>query len=122
MDDKGNSSASEMGAESDEDVTGRFVGVVKAHHVHLTRSAAGLVATRGNLSILDGWCGPVLTGGAVTIRNGGCGLVLAKGDVSIQNGGTRAIVAAGGATIARSPSSEWSLRRGLRSRRVGGCC
>jgi hypothetical protein len=75
---------------------------VKAHDVHLTRSAAGLVATRGNLSILNGGCGPVLTSGGVTIRNGGCGPVLAKGDVSIQNGGTQAIVAAGGAKIGRN--------------------
>jgi hypothetical protein len=101
MDEKGNSSAGDMRVESDEDVTGRFVGLVNAHDVRLTRSAAGLVATRGNLSILNGGCGPVLTGGGVTIRNGGCGPVLAKGDVSIQNGGTQAIVAAGGATIGR---------------------
>ena len=99
MDDKGNRPASESGVESDGDVTGRFVGFVNADDLHLTRSVAGLVATRGNLSILNGGCGPVLTNGGVTIRNGGCGPVLAKGDVSIQNGGTQAIVAAGGATI-----------------------
>ena len=102
MDEKGNSRASDLRVESDEDVTGRFVGLVKAHDVHLTRSAAGLVATRGNLSILNGGCGPVLTSGGVTIRNGGCGPVLAKGGVSIQNGGTQAIIAAGAATIGRN--------------------
>jgi hypothetical protein len=102
MDDKGNRPASEPGGASDGDVTGRFVGLVKADDLHLTRSVAVLVATRGNLSILNGGCGPVLTNGGVTIRNGGCGPVLAKGDVSIQNGGTQAIVAAGGATIGRS--------------------
>lgn len=102
MDEKGSNPASDLGVESDEDVTGRFVGLVKAHDVHLTRSAAGLVAARGNLSILNGGCGPVMTSGGVTIRNGGCGPVMTKGDVSIQNGGTQAIVAAGGATIGRS--------------------
>ena len=99
MDDKGNRPASESGVESGGDVTGRFVGLVRGEDVHLTRSVAGLVATRGNLSILNGGCGPVLTNGGVTIRNGGCGPVLAKGDVSIQYGGTQAIVAAGGVTI-----------------------
>ena len=102
MDETGSTPASNLGVESDEDVTGRFVGIVQAHDVHLTRSAARLVATRGNLSILNGGCGPVLTGGGVTIRNGGCGPVLAKGEVSIQNGGTQAILAAGGATIGRN--------------------
>lgn len=102
MDEKGSNPVSDLGVESDEDVTGRFVGLVKAHDVHLTRAAAGLVAARGNLSILNGGCGPVMTSGGVTIRNGGCGPVMTKGDVSIQNGGTQAIVAAGGATIGRS--------------------
>jgi hypothetical protein len=101
MDEKGKSPAIEPGDEADRDVTGRFVGLVKGRGVHLTRSAAGLAAARGNMSILNGGCGPVLTSGAVSIRNGGCGPVLAKGDVSIQNGGTQAIVAAGGATIGR---------------------
>jgi hypothetical protein len=84
---------------SDAEVTRSVVGMIKARDVHLTRSGAGLVATDGNFSILNGGCGPVLANGGVTIRNGGCGPLIANGDVSIQNGGTQAIVAAGGATI-----------------------
>ena len=89
--------------ESDaHDVTRSVVGLVKAHDVSLTGSAAGLVAAGGNLSILNGGCGPVLTKGSLTIRNGGCGPVIAKGNASIENGGTQAILAAGGATIGRN--------------------
>jgi hypothetical protein len=85
-----------------QEVRGRFVGLVRAHDVSLTGSAAGFVAADGNLSILNGGCGPVLTKGSLTIRNGGCGPVIAKGDASIENGGTQAILAAGGATIGRN--------------------
>ena len=101
MDDKGDTSASDPMAESHEDVTSKLVGVVKAHDVQLTRSAAGVVTAGGNLSIHNGGCGPVLTSGDVRIQNGGCGPILAKGDASIQNGGTQSIVAAGAATIGR---------------------
>jgi hypothetical protein len=99
MDESSDRPSRDPGVGSERDVTGRFVGLVKGEDVRLTRSAAGLVATRGTLSILNGGCGPVLTSGGVSIRNGGCGPVLAKGAVCIQNGGTQAIVAAGGATI-----------------------
>ena len=102
MAENGHVQASDPESSSVEDVAGKLVGVVKAHDVHLTRAAAGLVAAGGNLSILNGGCGPVLTGGDVTIRNGGCGPMLTGGDVSIQNGGTQAVVAAGGATIGRN--------------------
>src|SRR5918996_2137992 len=98
---KGDASASDPMASNHEDVTSKLVGVVKAHDVQLTRSAAGVVAAGGNLSIHNGGCGPVLTSGDVTVQNGGCGPVLAKGDVSIQNGGTQSILAAGAATIGR---------------------
>ena len=111
MNDKGNRPASEPGVESDGDVTGRFVGLVKADDLHLTRSVAGLVATRGNLSILNGGCGPVLTNGGVTIRNGGCGPVLAKGDVSIRTAVPRRSSQPGEPRSAGVPSSAWSLRR-----------
>ena len=101
MNGEGDDPAVTPGSESDPQVTGRFVGVVKGRDVSLTGSAAGLVAANGNLSILNGGCGPVLTGGSLTIRNGGCGPVIARGDASIENGGTQAILAAGGATIGR---------------------
>jgi hypothetical protein len=102
MDEQEHDPAASPGFDSDaQDVSRRFVGLVKAHDVHLTGSAAGLVAAGGNLSILNGGCGPVLTRGGLTIRNGGCGPVIAKGDASIENGGTQAILAAGGATIGR---------------------
>jgi hypothetical protein len=46
-------------SESDlHEVKGRLVGVVKASVVSLTGSAAGLVAAKGDLSILNGGCGP----------------------------------------------------------------
>ncbi len=102
MGENGEQQSSAVADASDDQVAGRFVGLVKARDVYLTRSAAGLVAAGGNLSILNGGCGPVLTSGGVTIRNGGCGPVLTAGDVSLQNGGTQAILAAGGATIARN--------------------
>jgi len=100
MDEQGRSAAAAPG--SDTDVTRKLVGVVRAHDVHLNGSAAGLVAAGGNLSILNGGCGPVLTNGNVTIRNGGCGPVIAKGDVSIERGGSQAIFGAGGARIGRN--------------------
>jgi hypothetical protein len=100
MDEPGRSAAD--GSESDTDVSRKLVGVVKAHDVRLTGSAAGLVAAGGNLSIHNGGCGPVLTNGNVTITNGGCGPLIAKGNVSIEKGGTQAVVAAGGATIGRN--------------------
>jgi hypothetical protein len=86
---------------SDADVTRKLVGVVKAHDVQLSGSAAGLVVAAGDLSVLNGGCGPGLTNGNLTIRNGGCGPVIAKGNASIEKGGTQAIIAAGGATIGR---------------------
>lgn len=102
MDEGGHASAVTPEFEADaQHVSRRFVGLVKARSVQLTGSAAGFVAAGGDLSILNGGCGPVLTRGSVTIRNGGCGPVLAKGDASIENGGTQAILAAGGATIGR---------------------
>ena len=85
--------------ESDANVHNALVGVVKARDVHLTQAATGAAALEGNLSILNGGCGPVLAGGDVTIRNGGCGPMIIGGDASIENGGTQAVVAAGGATI-----------------------
>jgi hypothetical protein len=103
MDQEGHDPAVSPGLESDRhDVARRFVGLVKAHDVRLTGSAAGLVAAGGNLSILNGGCGPVLSRGSLTIRNGGCGPVIAKGDASIEYGGTQAILAAGGARIGRN--------------------
>jgi hypothetical protein len=91
------------GFESDvQDVSRKFVGLVKAHDVHLTAAVAGLVAAGGDLSIQNGGCGPVLTGGSLTIRNGGCGPVISRGDASIENGGSQAILAAGGARIGRN--------------------
>jgi hypothetical protein len=103
MDEREHDPAAGPGFESDgQDVSRRFVGLVRAHDVQLTGSAAGLVAAGGNLSILNGGCGPVLTSGGLTIRNGGCGPVIAKGDASIENGGTQAILAAGGARIGRN--------------------
>lgn len=103
MDEQGHGSATTPGFEPGaQDVSRRFVGLVKAHDVHLTGSAAGFVAAGGDLSVLNGGCGPVLTGGSITIRNGGCGPVIAKGDASIENGGTQAILAGGGATIGRN--------------------
>jgi hypothetical protein len=111
MDEKGDRSASDLGLEPGGDVTGRFVGLVQGEDVHLTRAAAGLVATRGSLSILNGGCGPVLTGGGVSIRNGGCGPVLAKGDVSIQNGIRRRSLQPGEPRSASVPPSAWSPHR-----------
>jgi hypothetical protein len=102
MDEHGSDAAPATGSESDAAVTGKLVGLVKAHDVHLTGSAAGFVAAGGNLSIQNGGCGPVLTNGNVTITNGGCGPVIARGDASIEKGGTQAIVAAGGARIGRN--------------------
>lgn len=110
MDEKGDRSASDLGLEPGRDVTGRFVGLVQGEDVP-HRSAAGLVATRGSLSILNGGCGPVLTGGGVSIRNGGCGPVLAKGDVSIQNGIRRRSLQPGEPRSASVPSSAWSPHR-----------
>jgi len=102
MDEQGHGSAVTPALEPDpQHVSRRFVGLVKARDVRLTGSAAGFVAAGGNLSILNGGCGPVLTRGSVTIRNGGCGAVIAKGDASIEHGGTQAILAVGGATIGR---------------------
>lgn len=72
---------------------------MKARDVHLRDAAAGFVATQGNLSILNGGCGPVIANGGVTITNGGCGPMIANGDVSIEHGGTQSIMAAGSATV-----------------------
>lgn len=99
MDDRGHGSAAAVEFPSDANVTKSLLGFVKARDVHLTGSAAGIVAADGNFSILNGGCGPVLANGSVTIRNGGCGPLIANGDVSIENGGTQVIVASGGARI-----------------------
>jgi hypothetical protein len=99
MNHRGPSTAGALEFESDASVTRSIVGLMRARDVHLTGAAAGLVAAKGNLSILNGGAGPVLANGSVTIRNGGCGPLIANGDVSIQNGGTQAVLAAGGATI-----------------------
>jgi hypothetical protein len=96
---KGDGAASKVEVESDARVKRSLVGLLKARDVHLEESAVGLVAAQGNLSVLNGGCGPVLANGGVTIRNGGCGPLIANGDVSIENGGTQAVLAAGGATI-----------------------
>ena len=93
MDEHGHGVSPAPGSEpSDAGVTRKLVGVVKAHDVQLSGSAAGLVLAAGDLSVLNGGCGPVLTNGNLTIRNGGCGPV-------IEKGGTQAIIAAGGARI-----------------------
>ncbi len=84
MDEQGQGIASAPGSTSDSNVSGSFVGVVKARDVHLTRSGAGLVTAEGSFSILNGGCGPVFANGGVTIRNGGCGPLIANGDVSIE--------------------------------------
>ena len=102
MDEGGHASAVTPELEPDaQHVSRSFVGLLKARDVRLTGSAAGFVAAGGNLSVLNGGCGPVLTGGSITIRNGGCGPVIAQGDASIENGGTQAILAAGSAKIGR---------------------
>ena len=102
MDEGGHASAIPPEFEPDaQHVSRKLVGFVRARDVRLTGSAAGFVQARGNLSVLNGGCGPVLTGGSITIRNGGCGPVIAQGDASIENGGTQAILSAGGATIGR---------------------
>ena len=101
MSEQGHGAVDDPGSEPDADVTRKLVGVVKAHDVQLSGSAAGVVVAGGNLSIANGGCGPVLTNGNLTIRNGGCGPVIARGDASIENGGTQGIIAAGGATIGR---------------------
>jgi hypothetical protein len=44
---------------------------VRARDVRLEEAAAGFVAADGDLSILNGGCGPVIANGGVTIRNGG---------------------------------------------------
>jgi hypothetical protein len=100
LDEQGRSDVSE--SESDDHVSRKLVGLLKAHDVHLAGSAAGLVVAAGDLSIANGGCGPVLSNGNVAIRNGGCGPVIAKGDASIERGGTQAVIAAGGATIGRN--------------------
>lgn len=97
MDEPGIVRAREL--ESDVNVERTVVGVVKARDVHLSGSAAGVVGARGNLSIVNGGCGPVLANGDVTIRYGGCGPMIANGDVTIEYGGTQGVLAAGGATI-----------------------
>jgi hypothetical protein len=102
MDEQGHGVPPAPGDPSDADVTRKLVGVVKAHDVQLSGSAAGLVVAGGDLSVLNGGCGPVLTNGNLTIRNGGCGPVIAKGNASIEKGGTQAIIAAGGARIGRN--------------------
>jgi hypothetical protein len=99
MDEEGGGFAAAVEFPSDANVNRSVVGVVKARDVHLTGAGAGLVAARGNFSILNGGAGPVLANGSVTIRNGGCGPLVANGDVSIENGGSRSVIAAGGATI-----------------------
>ena len=99
MDDQGKNDAKALEFESDASVTRSLVGALKARDVHLTGSAAGLVAAKGNFSIVNGGAGPVLANGSVTIRNGGCGPLIANGDVSIEYGGTQAVFAAGGARI-----------------------
>ena len=102
MNENGHGAAPAPGSDpSDADVTRKLVGVVKAHDVQLTGSAAGFVVAAGDVSVLNGGCGPVLTNGNLTIRNGGCGPVIAKGNASIEKGGTQAIIAAGGARIGR---------------------
>jgi hypothetical protein len=95
MDEHGDGAA--MASELDPDARAErsFVGFVKGSNVHLVGSAAGLVAAKGSVSILNGGCGPVLANGGLTIRNGGCGPVIANGDASIEFGGTQAILAAG---------------------------
>jgi hypothetical protein len=102
MDEHGQQAAGSLEFEKDASVTRSVVGAVRARDVHLTQAMAGLVAADGNLSILNGGCGPVLANGGVTIRNGGCGPLIANGDVSIQQGGTQSIMAAGAATVGPS--------------------
>jgi hypothetical protein len=102
MNEHGHGAAPAPGSDPpDGEVRRKLVGVVKAHDVQLSGSAAGLAVAAGDLSVLNGGCGPVLTNGNLTIRNGGCGPVIAKGSASIEKGGTQAIIAAGGARIGR---------------------
>lgn len=70
---QGEGAASKVEFESDARVRRSLVGLMKARDVHLEESAVGLVAAQGNVSVLNGGCGPVLGNGGVTIRNGGCG-------------------------------------------------
>ncbi|HEY7667898.1 MAG TPA: hypothetical protein VIE12_07200 [Actinomycetota bacterium] len=84
---------------SDVVMTSGLVGSITGRDVALESAAAGFVAAEGNVSVINGGCGPVFTNGSVTITNGGCGPMIANGDVSIENGGTQAILAAGGARI-----------------------
>jgi hypothetical protein len=99
MDDQRSDTEAIASAGSDVDLEGTLLGRLSARDVTLTRSAAGLVAAEGNLSISEGGCGPVLVHGDMAIRNGGCGPVLAGGDVSIEYGGTQWMMSAGKASI-----------------------
>jgi hypothetical protein len=57
LDEQGQGAASAL-VESDANVTKSVVGLVKARDVNPTASAAGLVAAKGNFSILNGGAGP----------------------------------------------------------------
>lgn len=99
LDEQNQRSARAREFQKDATVTKSIFGLVRARDVNFNKSIAGLVAADGDLSIVNGGCGPVVANGDVTIRNGGCGPLIANGDVSIENGGTQSVIATGGATI-----------------------
>jgi hypothetical protein len=76
-----------------------LVGAVRAGEVHLERSAAGPVLSRGSVTMEYAGCGPLFATGDVSISRGGCGPLLTTGDVSIERGGTQSILAAGDVTL-----------------------
>jgi hypothetical protein len=76
-----------------------LVGAVRAGEVHLERSAAGPVLSRGSVTMEYAGCGPLFATGDVSISKGGCGPVLTTGDVSIERGGTQTILSTGDVTL-----------------------
>jgi hypothetical protein len=51
--------ASALEFEQDASIEKSLVGMIRARDLHLTQSAAGPAVVGGNLSILQGGCGPV---------------------------------------------------------------
>jgi len=76
-----------------------LVGAVRGGEVHLERSAAGPVLSRGSVTMEYAGCGPLFATGDVSISKGGCGPVLTTGDVSIERGGSQTVLSTGDVTL-----------------------
>jgi hypothetical protein len=82
-------------AQAVQGVRSGLVGVVRGDSVEVTRSAVAVSASRGAVSVKQGFTGAVLAGGDASVAQGYATALVSAGDGSVKQGGAQWVLAAG---------------------------